>query len=320
MLNKFKIGHYTDTENGTGVTVILAENGAVGGVSVRGSAPATRETDLLKSEKTVSTVNAVVLSGGSAFGLEASCGVMEWLKEKNLGYNAGGYKVPIVCGASLYDLEYKNFAYPNKEAGYKAAENASINNFSRGEIGVAAGSTASKILGIETAIKTGIGLQTYSCNNLEIAVICGVNPLGDIVKDGKIIAGIKEPDGNFLDARKVMSVGGLELKNSNTTIGCILTNAKLSKVEANILSDLAHDGLALSISPSHTLFDGDAFFTLASNEVNIEFNILTALIPGLVARAIQSSVSNIDTSEQKRISPMMFKIFQKIWKSKSHGK
>lgn len=317
MLDSFKIGHYTDEENGTGVTVILSEKGATGGVSVRGSAPATRETDLLKTEKTVSLVNAVVLSGGSAFGLEAASGVMEYLKEKNLGYNAGKYNVPIVCGASLYDLEYKNFAYPTKEAGYKAASEAKINNFLRGVQGVASGSTASKVLGTETAVKTSLGVQTYSSNKLEIAVICGVNPLGDIIKDGKIIAGVKDPDGEFLDVRKVMSGGGLELKNSNTTIGCILTNAKLTKLQCNILSDIAHDGLALSISPSHTLFDGDAIFTLASGEIDIEFNILTALIPGLVARAIQSSVSNIDTENQNRISPLLFKFFQKMWKAKT---
>lgn len=317
MLDKFKIGHFTDSENGTGVTVILAEDGATGGVSVRGSAPATRETDLLKSEKTVSTINAVVLSGGSAFGLEASCGVMQWLKEKNKGYNAGDYIVPIVSGASLYDLSYKNFAFPSKDAGYKACELAEVNNFKKGLLGAATGATASKVLGMEYAIKTELGVQTYSSNKLEIAIIVAVNPLGDIVRNGEIIAGAKDPSGNFLDVKRVMSAGGVEYKNSNTTIGCILTNAKINKVQANILSDLAHDGLALSISPSHTAFDGDCFFTMSSNEVAIEFDILASIIPSLVARAIQSSVSNIDTNVQNKVSPILFKFFQKMWKSKS---
>lgn len=317
MLDKFKIGHFTDNEKGTGVTVILAEDGAIGGVSVRGSAPATRETDLLKSEKTVSIINAVVLSGGSAFGLEASCGVMGWLKEKNKGYNAGDYIVPIVSGASLYDLSYKAFAYPGIDAGYKACEMAEKNNFKKGLFGAATGATASKVLGSDYAVKTELGVQTYSCNQLEVAVVVAVNPLGDIVKNGEIIAGAKDPDGNFLDVKRVMSAGGIEYKNSNTTIGCIITNAKINKVQANILSDLAHDGLALSISPSHTSFDGDCFFTMSSNEVSIEFDILASIIPSLVARAIQSSVSNIEINTQNKVSPFLFKFFQKLWKSKS---
>ncbi|MEG1613159.1 MAG: P1 family peptidase [Clostridia bacterium] len=316
MLNKFKIGHFTDNEIGTGVTVILAEDGAVGGVCVRGSAPATRETDLLKPEKTVQKINAVVLSGGSAFGLEAASGVMDYLHEKGIGYNAGKYRVPIVSGASLYDLEFKQFGYPDKKAGYLAVQNAKTDNFERGCIGAGTGATISKICGMDAAAKAGLGIQTYSLNGLEIAVIVAVNALGDIVKDGNIIAGAMTEDGNYIDCTKIMSSGSLELKNSNTTIGCIITNAKLTKLQANILAELAHDGFALSISPSHTMFDGDAMFIMSSDDVDIEFNVLTSLIPTITAKAIQSSV--LDTGEHisKKVNKILFSVFQKMWKPK----
>lgn len=316
MLDKFKIGHYTDDEKGTGVTVILAEDGATGGVSVRGSAPATRETDLLHCEKTVDKINAVVLSGGSAFGLESSCGVVDYLYKKDVGYNAGGCRVPIVSGASIYDLEYKSFGYPDKAAGYKAAEDAKTDNFISGSIGGGTGATVGKICGMNCAAKAGIGVQTYELNGIEIAVIAVVNALGDVVKDGKIIAGMRTEDGGFLDSLKVFSAGSLDIKNSNTTIGCVLTNAKITKVEANILADLAHDGLARAISPSHTRFDGDAFFTMASGEKTVEFNILTALIPVLTEKAIAAAVSDGGGHIQQRVNKLLFGVFQKMWKRK----
>ena len=317
MLDKFKIGHYTDSEKGTGCTIILCEDGAVGGCSIRGSSPATRETDLLKTEKTVSSVNAVVLSGGSAFGLEAGSGVMDYLYEQGKGYNAGKYRVPIVVGASIYDLEYKDFGYPNKQAGYEAAKSAKSGNFERGVIGGASGATISKLLGMPTAIKTALGVQTYSINGLEIAVIMLVNALGDVIKDGEIIAGALDPNGKPISIKKIFTMGGIdEPKCANTTIGCIITNAKLTKAQANLLSDLAHDGFALALSPSHTRFDGDAMFTLASGEVDVAFDTLGAIIPDLTARAIQSSVTETEPIETK-ISPMMFKLFQKIWKKLS---
>jgi L-aminopeptidase/D-esterase-like protein len=315
MLDSFKIGHYTDEENGTGATVILCEKGAVGGVSVRGAAPATRETDLLRNGKLVQKVNAVTLSGGSAFGLECASGVMDYLFEKGLGYNAGKFNVPIVVGASLYDLEYKNFAYPSKKDGYEAAKAARTDNFEGGCIGAGTGATVSKMAGMESARKAGLGVQAYSLNGLEIAVIVAVNALGDIVKDGKIILGAQAPDGGYLDSLKVFSAGSLELKNQNTTIGCIITNARLTKEQVNILADLAHDGFALSISPSHTMFDGDAMFCLASGEKDIEFNLLTAIIPRLTAEAIRAAAGQNDTPFLgKKVNKLMFGFFQKMWK------
>ncbi len=315
MLNKFKIGHYTDIENGTGATVIIAEEGAVGGVSVRGSAPATRETDLLQSEKTVQKINGVVLSGGSAFGLECMSGVVRYLYDNGIGYDAGAYKVPIVTGACLYDIEYNNFAYPDVQNGYDMAKEAQVGNFGSGIIGVGGGSTASKVLGMASAVKTGIGVATYEMNGTEIAVIIGVNPLGDIVKNGKIISGAKAEDGTYLDCCKVMSCGGMttEPTNTNTTIGCIITNAKLTKVEANVIADIAHDGYATSLSPSHTRFDGDAMFVMASGEKSIELNILTAIIPKLVEKAIHSSVIGTEAIKH-RVPKLLYKVVQKMFK------
>lgn len=313
MLNKFKIGHYTDSDNGTGVTVILAEEGAVAGASIRGSSPATRETDLLRPEKTVQKINAVCLSGGSAFGLESADGVMRYLLERNIGYDTGAYRVPIVCGASVYDLEYKNFAFPDKDAGYKASLYAKPDNFESGVIGGATGATVSKVLGMDSAVKTSLGVAKYSLNGLEIAVISVVNALGDIVEDGKIIAGAKDENDEFIDCARIMTAGTLPIKNSNTTISCILTNAKLTKLQANILADLAHDGYARSMSPSHTPYDGDAIFLMSSDEKDVSFNMLTSVIPELTAKAVRASVKNTEPIK-KKVNPIVLKAFGKLFK------
>ena len=216
---------------------------------------------------------------------------MRRLYEEGVGFNAGKYRVPIVAGASIYDLEYKDFAYPDVEAGYKAAAAAKAGNFTDGAIGGAAGATVSKLLGQEYAVKTSLGIG----------------------EDGKIIAGAKAPDGNFVSMQNIMSAGGVEPKAVNTTISCILTNAALTKTQANILADMAHDGYARALRPVHTLFDGDAVFALASGEKKVEFNILTAIIPELTAAAIRASVTGI-SGESRRISPVLFGIFQKMWK------
>lgn len=313
MLNFFKIGHNTNEADGTGVTVVLPKKGTVGGCCVRGYSPATRETDLLQSDKTVQEVNAVVLSGGSAFGLEAACGVVNYLKELDLGYDTGKYRVPIVVGASIYDLEYKNFAYPNMACGYEACKKAETDNFSSGSIGAGTGATVSKLLGIDYAVKAGLGVATFCLNEIEIAVITSVNALGDIVKNGEIIAGAKMENGSYLDCKKIFSMNSMPVKKCNTTVGCIITNAVLTKEQCNILCSLAHDGYAKAISPSHTLFDGDAMFLLASCEKKIEFNMLTAIIPDLTEKAIQNSVSKQE-NVSKKINGLVFKAIQKMFK------
>ncbi|MDR0696918.1 MAG: P1 family peptidase [Christensenellaceae bacterium] len=316
MLNDFKIGHYTDSINGTGVTVIINTKGAVAGCCVRGASPATRETDLLADGKTVQTINAVVLSGGSAFGLEAACGVVKWLYDGNFGYNAGKYRVPIVVGASLYDLEFKNFAYPDKTAGFDACQAAKTDNFQIGSIGAGTGATVSKIFGTLNASKSGIGISLFSLNGLEVAVITAVNALGDIVQNGQIILGAKDEKGKFVDCKSVMSAGSINLTQINTTIGCILTNAIITKEQANILASIAHDGFALALSPSHTLYDGDCMFVASSCKTQIEFNILSTIIPDLTARSIQSVAQSESDIITHSVNPIALKLFKKAFRSR----
>lgn len=292
MLNKFKIGHCSDESKGTGVTVIIAEKGAVGGVSVRGSAPATRETDLLASGNAVEQVNAVFLSGGSAFGLESACGIVKYLDEKSIGYATAAKPVPIVCGACIYDLEYKSSEYPTAEMGYQACLNASEDNFKGGVIGAGCGATVGKVLGAKSAAKSGLGIVKEKIGAVEIVCIAVVNAFGNVYDytNGKLIKGAKIAGIN-IDINKAIRTAGVKLKGgTNTTICAILTNAKLTKTQANKLSDMAHDGLAMTIRPVHTMVDGDAVFTLASGEVECDFMRLSCLIGEIMASAIMNAV------------------------------
>jgi L-aminopeptidase/D-esterase-like protein len=289
-LDDFKIGHVTDSENGTGVTVIIAENGATGGASILGASPATRETDLLRNGKTVQELNAVVLSGGSAFGLEAASGVTEWLFKRGFGYRAGKYRVPIVAGASLFDLEYKNFSYPKKDDGYRAASVAHSGNFARGDIGAGTGATVGKILGNARAMKGGLGTSLLNDDGgLQAAFIVAVNAVGDILDtDGAIIAGARI-FGKFVNSKLIYDkIVPKTLKNTNTTIGCLITNAKLTRAEANEIAEAAHAGYAAVTSPDHTPFDGDAVFVMASGHVKGAADRLKAWSPKLAAQAILS--------------------------------
>jgi len=296
MLNSFKIGNFEDEGVGTGVTVIMARSGAVGGVSVRGKAPATRETDLLRSENSVDKVNAVVLSGGSAFGLDACSGVVQYFHKKGLGYNAGAYRVPIVCGASLYDLEYKTFGYPNADMGMLACEYAHAFSEMNGSIGAGAGATVGKILGMKCASKSGLGVKCIKIGGLEMAAVVAVNAFGNVY-DPNTSAFLKgaTKNGMPLDIEPLL-ISGVEAPLSafggNTTIGCIVTNAKLSKTECNRLADAVHDAYARCIRPVHTAVDGDTVFVLASGEADCNPLGIHALAVDLMCQAIVSSVKD----------------------------
>lgn len=292
MLDKFKIG-YLNNEN-TGVTVILAEDGATGGVSVRGAAPATRETDLLKSENTVQDVNAVVLSGGSAFGLEASCGVVQYLHEQNKGYKTLKYRVPIVVGASIYDLENGKFDYPDKQMGYEASKLAKAENFQSGLVGAGRRATVGKIMGAHCTRQSGAGFATTKIGGAEIAVISIVNAFGDVYdENGKIMAGTHIFGKNINTEKTINNLGKIEnMIGKNTTISCFLTNAKFTKTQMNRLCDIAHDGYPLAIKPVHTMFDGDAIFGMASGDAKADFFTVSCALPNLVAKAIRNAVEN----------------------------
>ena len=291
--NKFLIGNETDLENGTGVTVILARDGAIGGVSIRGGAPGSRETDLLRPMNMIQHVHAVVLAGGSAFGLDAASGVMSYLHEQGVGFKAGDHIVPIVTSAVIFDLNYKNFAYPDQQMGYKAAKNAYFENFTQGNIGAGCGATVGKILGPAMASKGGLGIATLCLkNDVTITAVIVVNAFGDIYNEkGEFLTGIKHPDGLSTIDILLEEVNLYDFSGQNTTIGCILTNAKLTKEAANKLADIAHNGLALSIKPVHTSFDGDTMFTLSSNEIETDFLTLQAACVQVVGQAIMNAVS-----------------------------
>lgn len=288
----FKIGHYDDEY--TGVTVILSESGATGGVDCRGGAPGTRETDLLHNEKMMQKVNAIVLSGGSAYGLASTCGVMEYLRQKGVGYKSLGKIVPIVCGAVLYDLNQKEYHYPTAEYGLKACQNASKTTVF-GNIGAGKGATVGKIRGIKNACKSGIGAATEKVLGVTVTAIVAVNAMGDIVDDeGKIIAGAKGKNGEFIDTEKCLAEGDvLKLAfGTNTTIGCILTDAKLDKVDVNRLASISHNGLARAIRPVHTMYDGDTMFCMASGKCPVaNLAVLQSAVVRATERAIQNAVS-----------------------------
>ncbi|MCQ4935063.1 MULTISPECIES: P1 family peptidase [Anaerotignum] len=268
-----KVGHAENTQGKTGVTVIIAENGAVCGVDVRGAAPGTRETDLLNPINSMEKVNAVVLSGGSAFGLEASCGVMQYLEEKGIGFDVGVTKVPIIPAAVLYDLENGDvFCRPNQEMGRKACENASNEILLEGDVGAGCGATVGKLRGTLGWCNSGIGSWAETTENgITVAAIIAVNAFGDILEKGTIIAGTKDENGNFLDTAKgiIHNASTLSFSGKNTTIGCIATNVKLTKAQATKVAGMAHDGLARCISPVHTTMDGDTLFCLSTEEVEL---------------------------------------------------
>ena len=294
MLNKFLIGHETDLDNGTGVTVILAVDGAIGGVSVRGAAPGTRETDLLRPMNTVQHVHAVVLAGGSAFGLDASSGVMKYLHEQGIGFQAGAHIVPIVTSAVIFDLNYKNFAYPDGEMGYTAAKNATYDHTLQGNIGAGSGATIGKILGPDHASKGGLGIATLQLKDgVMITAVVVVNAVGDIYNNaGEFLAGVKHPSGRSTIDLLLDGASTHDILGQNTTIGCVLTNAKLTKEAANKLADIAHDGFALAIKPVHTTLDGDTMFALSSNEIETDFLTLQTACVQVVQQAIINAVSH----------------------------
>ncbi len=279
-----KVGHFTLSERPTGCTVVLFKEGTTGSVDVRGGAPGTRETDLLDPVNAVQIVNAITLSGGSAFGLDAASGVVKWLDERNVGYPVGAAGVvPIVPAAILFDLGFGGNPKirPTADCGYKAAEAASEAPVSEGNVGAGAGATVGKSGGRAGAgggpMKAGIGSAAIRmANGLVVAAIVAVNAVGDIIDPmtGQVVAGARGPDGKLLDARKLLR-GGAEREGrsfENTTIGIVVTNARLTKVQAQKMAQMAHDGYARAIVPVHTPGDGDTIFSAATGTWTGEAN------------------------------------------------
>ena len=288
-----KIGHYTDKEAKTGCTVILCD-GAVGGVDVRGSAPGTRETDLLRPGNSVERIQAVVLSGGSAFGLSASGGVMKFLEEKGLGLNTGDAVVPIVCSAVIYDLgNGSSTVRPDFNAGYEAAAAASSDEKRQGLIGAGTGATVGKLLGMSKASSGGLGMSSIALpNGVVVSALVVVNALGDVysLEDGNIIAGPVAEHGFMNTSELMLSMQPSVQSGTNTTIGVIATNAALDKASANKLASSSHDGLAVAIRPVHTMLDGDTMFALSLGNEKADMNVLCNAASICTARAINNAI------------------------------
>jgi L-aminopeptidase/D-esterase-like protein len=291
-----KVGHHTLTERPTGCTVILVDGDAVGGVSQRGGAPGTRETDLLDPLNMVDKVNAVVLAGGSAFGLEAATGTVKWLEEHNIGWPAGPSRVPIVPGAILFDLGVGGNPKirPTADCGYKAAAAATAGPVEEGSIGAGAGATVGKFGGPGRSMKAGVGTASIAhASGLVVAALVAVNAVGDIIdpSTGKVVAGVRNPDNTFADARAILRAGGQLQRpraGENTTIGLVATNAKLTKSQATRMALMADDGFARAISPAHTNGDGDTIFSLATGRWDGTADV--TLIGGLAAEAMADAI------------------------------
>jgi L-aminopeptidase/D-esterase-like protein len=268
-----KVGHHTLTGRPTGCTVVLAEKGATAGVDVRGSAPGTRETDLLAPTASVEQVHAIVLSGGSAFGLDTASGVMKYLEQQGVGFKFGGAVIPIVPGAILFDLGVGDPAIrPTADCGFQAARAATDGPVAEGNVGAGAGATVGKMGGRERAMKGGIGSAAITLpNGLIVAALAAVNARGDIIDPatGQVVAGMRTEDGKSLaDVRRRLRAGEIDLPLpeplQHTTLGIVATNATLTKTQATRIAQMAHDGFARAISPAHTSADGDAIFALAT--------------------------------------------------------
>ncbi|MCL2798419.1 MAG: P1 family peptidase [Firmicutes bacterium] len=341
------VGH-AEVGDKSGVTVILAPEGAVGGVDVRGCAPGTRETDLLRAEKTINVCHAVVFTGGSAFGLSALDGVMRYCREKNIGHQVGAVKIPLVAGAVIFDIGEGLSDVPDAQTGYCAALAAKSLQYDWGQAGAGTGATVGKILGSAHCQRGGIGAATVELGGAFVTAITVVNAMGDVIdhKTGKLLRGVHDGAGNLLGTDQLILSGRLAdmlrgqgsgireqgsgdvgrdcspiapqsvgadgnppapcetianpesrtpnpdspRKGGNTTLSCVITNVKLTKLEVNKLASIAHDGLAKSISPVHTDYDGDTVFALSKGDMPFDFTALSVMAVEAVAQSVISAV------------------------------
>ena len=297
-----RVGHYTDAEAATGCTVVLCEKGAVGGVDVRGSAPGTRETDLLHPTSRSARLHGVVLSGGSSFGLDSATGVVRYLEERGVGVEFGGATIPIVAAAILFDLALGDGSVrPGAEEGYLACEAATHGPVREGSVGAGTGATVGKLLGRDRAVKGGVGASRLELEDgTVVGAVVAVNAMGGIydLDTGALVAGPLDDDGaSMLDSLKLAvshrSAERTAPPEGNTTIGVIATNARLDKMQAAKLASVGQDGLAIAVRPAHTMVDGDTLFVLATGEGKrpSDMNQLCAAAVLAVGRAIHRGVT-----------------------------
>jgi L-aminopeptidase/D-esterase-like protein len=294
-----EVGHFIDVRRPTGCTVIITRDGAVAGVDVRGAAPGTRETDLLHPSNLVDQVHAVLLSGGSAWGLDAASGVMRWLEDNNIGLPVGFGLVPIVPAAVLFDLPVGDAKIrPDAKAGYAACAAASRAAPAEGNVGAGAGALVGKLFGMQRAMRGGIGSASITVDGITVGAIVACNSVGDVIHPdtGQVLAGARTADGkSLLNSRQAILAGELPqplLAGTNTTIGVIATDALLTKAQAHRLAQVAHDGLARSINPVHTMSDGDTLFALGTGKAGRPAGmlLLSTLAAEVTARAVVRAI------------------------------
>lgn len=299
-----EVGHDTDPRRPTGCTVIIARDGAVGGVDVRGAAPGTRETDLLAPGNLVERVHAILLAGGSAWGLDAASGAMRWLEEQDIGFDVKVGRLPIVPAAVLFDLLIGDPRIrPDAQAGYRACAAAAATSPAEGNVGAGAGAAVGKLFGIARAMKGGIGTASVTVDGITVGALVACNALGDVTdpETGQVLAGARTADGlSLLDTRLAILRGEVPqplLPGTNTTIGVIATNAVITKTQAQKLAQMGHDGLARSINPVHTMSDGDTLFALGTGRAGRSpgMVVLGTLAAEATARAVVRAVQAADS-------------------------
>ena len=294
----FHIGNDEDIRGGSGCTAIYCPEGAVAGVDVRGGGPATRETDLLNPVNMVEKIHCVMLCGGSAYGLAAADGAMAYLEEHNVGFDVGFGIVPIVPAACLFDLNAGDpKCRPGREMGYRALVNAEKNDPREGICGAGTGATVGKITGPERAMKSGLGVYAEQAGDLKVGAVVAVNALGDVMGEGsgQPLAGLLNPEktavASTLTELKNIADAGFDVFRGNTTIGCVITNASLTKAQAKKVAMMAHNGYARAICPVHTSADGDTIFAMAKGTVKAHIDVVGAMAAEVMAAAIRRAVS-----------------------------
>ena len=294
-----EVGHFTDTRRPTGCTVVMAREGAVAGVDVRGAAPGTRETDLLHPSNLVDKVHAIMLAGGSAWGLEAATGAVRWLEERGVGLDVAVGRLPIVPAAVLFDLLVGDMRIrPDAAAGYAACAAAASTDPAEGNVGAGAGAVVGKVFGIQHAMKGGVGTASVTVDGVTVGALIACNALGDVIDPdtAQVMAGARTDDGRALrDTRRALLRGQPPqplLAGTNTTIGVVATDAILTKVQAHRLAIAAHDGLARSINPVHTMSDGDTLFSLGTGRAgkSLGMMVLATMAAEATARATARAV------------------------------
>ncbi|MTI46511.1 MAG: P1 family peptidase [Firmicutes bacterium] len=294
-----KVGHVQNNDAMTGCTAIICDKGATAGVDVRGGAPGTRETDLLRPENMIDKIHAVVLAGGSAFGLDAASGAMAFLEENDIGFDVGVTKVPIVTSAVIFDLTIGDYRVrPDYKMGYEACRNATSEENRQGNIGCGLGATVGKILGEKSVMKSGLGTASLNIGDLWVGALVVVNCFGDVFdykSNEQLIGAINKKDNQFINTYEIMkNKDKLNFSGQNTTIGVVATNAKLTKAEANKVAQLGQNGLARSINPIHTMLDGDTIFAISTGEVEVDINLVGTLASEAVSMAISNGAKSAD--------------------------